>query len=229
LIFTCEHAHYQVPRAALPFFTASAITLKSHRGYDAGALKIAHHLSKEFRAPLIAGQYSRLVVDLNRSADLPEVHSKFLNCPNSVCADLIRAIHVPFRQHTSNVIRRSLSLKRQVLHLSVHSFTPVINGKRRKPCDIGILFDPSRTIEKTFSLELKRTLKRELPSLHCRFNYPYKGTSDGHTTALRQQFSGQVYAGIELEFNQAWIKRNINSGTLKAKLQSISRAIRASL
>jgi hypothetical protein len=36
-----------------------------------------------------------------------------------------------------------------------------------------------------------------------RRNYPYRGQSDGLTTALRRQF-GARYLGIELEINQRW-------------------------
>ena len=37
--------------------------------------------------------------------------------------------------------------------------------------------------------------------MKVRFNYPYKGTSDGLTTTLRKKF-GPRYVGIEIEINQ---------------------------
>jgi hypothetical protein len=37
--------------------------------------------------------------------------------------------------------------------------------------------------------------------MKVRFNYPYKGTSDGLTTTLRKKF-GPQYVGIEIEINQ---------------------------
>jgi hypothetical protein len=35
-----------------------------------------------------------------------------------------------------------------------------------------------------------------------RRNYPYRGWSDGLTTALRRRFAERAYVGIELEVNQ---------------------------
>ena len=38
--------------------------------------------------------------------------------------------------------------------------------------------------------------------LTVRFNYPYRGTSDGLTTAMRVRLPPVAYAGIEIEINQ---------------------------
>ena len=60
-------------------------------------------------------------------------------------------------------------------------------------------------------------------------NYPYTGTSDGHTTALRGKFPQTRYAGLEFEFNQAWIKRNEKRGSLEAKIRAVEKAIQLAL
>ena len=87
-----------------------------------------------------------------------------------------------------------------IVHLGIHSFTPVLNGKVRNT-DIGILYDPSRPQERAYAQVIKSEIKRLYPTMKVRFNYPYKGTTDGLTTTLRKKF-GQRYVGIEIEINQ---------------------------
>ncbi|MBO5532968.1 MAG: N-formylglutamate amidohydrolase [Fibrobacter sp.] len=88
----------------------------------------------------------------------------------------------------------------EIIHLGIHSFTPELNGKVRN-ADIGILYDPSRPQECELAQVIKAEIKRLYPAMKVRFNYPYKGTSDGLTTTLRKKF-GSRYAGIEIEINQ---------------------------
>jgi predicted N-formylglutamate amidohydrolase len=92
---------------------------------------------------------------------------------------------------------------RAVLHLSCHSFTPVLDGKERQ-AEIGLLYDPARNSEAAFSHELRKRLKFSLPGWRIRMNYPYRGTSDGVTSWLRESLSNEVYTGIEIELNQAF-------------------------
>ena len=87
-----------------------------------------------------------------------------------------------------------------IVHLGIHSFTPVLNGKPRNT-DIGILYDPARPLERKYAQVIKDEIKRLHPHMKVRFNYPYKGTSDGLTTSLRKKF-GPHYVGIEIEINQ---------------------------
>lgn len=100
------------------------------------------------------------------------------------------------------VTSKSGGASSSVLHLSVHSFTPVWKGTLRK-ADIGLLFDPSRALETALVRELRALLGRALPELRVRANYPYRGTSDGLTTIMRRKTDPTRYAGIELELNQA--------------------------
>jgi predicted N-formylglutamate amidohydrolase len=88
-----------------------------------------------------------------------------------------------------------------VIHISCHSFTPVL-GKVERKMDLGILYDPRRALEKAFADTLRRELC-EQTAMRVRCNAPYRGVSDGHVTALRQLFSRDQYVGIELEVNQS--------------------------
>ena len=89
-----------------------------------------------------------------------------------------------------------------MFHLSVHSFTPVMEGVERD-ADIGILYDPSRPLAVRWAAAWESALQSLAPAWRVRHNYPYLGTDDGHTTELRAVFGPDSYVGIELEINQA--------------------------
>jgi predicted N-formylglutamate amidohydrolase len=87
-----------------------------------------------------------------------------------------------------------------VIHLSFHSFTPVLNGETRKT-EIGILFDPASTVEQEFAEVWKASIEEKVDdNWRVKFNYPYKGTDDGLTTYFRGKYK-KNYAGLELEVN----------------------------
>jgi predicted N-formylglutamate amidohydrolase len=90
---------------------------------------------------------------------------------------------------------------RAVLHVSSHSFTPVLHGEVRN-CDLGFLYDPARPGEVRFIDAWYGAVRAAAPELVLRRNYPYRGTSDGLVTHLRRRHADRAYAGVELELNQ---------------------------
>ncbi|MDD5941447.1 N-formylglutamate amidohydrolase [Fibrobacter sp.] len=109
------------------------------------------------------------------------------------------------RIHKNKVGELAEPPQAEIVHLGIHSFTPVLNGKVRNT-DIGILYDPTRPQERAYANVIKDEIKRLYPAMKVRFNYPYKGTSDGLTTTLRKKFDPQ-YVGIEIEINQKFFQR----------------------
>ncbi len=201
LVLTCEHGGHQIPSEYKHLFSDSKEILKTHRGWDPGALELARHFSRTFAVSLFSETRSRLLIELNRSLHHPKLFSSF----SGVLTDdekqrLIDEIYFPYRSQVIQQIER-LSANHRVIHISVHSFTPVLDGKTRRT-EIGLLFDPRRPLESKVCATWKKQLKQNAGELAVHFNLPYRGTSDGFTTALRQQFSDRVYAGIELEVNQ---------------------------
>lgn len=199
-MLTCEHGGNRVPRALRREFKGWAGLLRTHRGWDPGALELARDLSRELGAPLVASETSRLVIDLNRSLDNQEVFS--LRTPARARESLVRSHYRPFRDKALSLM---LDAKAPVLHISVHSFTPVRRGVRRR-VDIGLLFDPKRPAEARFCRQWRAALTRSRPRWTVRMNEPYRGDSDGHTTALRACFTPDRYVGIELEVNQRLVR-----------------------
>ena len=88
-----------------------------------------------------------------------------------------------------------------MIHISSHSFTPVLHGKVRQ-ADAGLLYDPRRRGEVELCALWKEALLALAPDLRVRRNYPYAGSGDGLTSYLRRRFAPDAYVGIELEVNQ---------------------------
>jgi len=213
LILTCEHASNKLPAAfkkAVP-----AKVLETHRAYDIGACAVFSKLVK-FAKPEFhcEGKFSRLFVDLNRTITNKSAFSDYYKqlekrdpATSAKMKAQASAYWKEYRENIEKFVSKNIGSLRQaqrpeaaIVHLGIHSFTPVLNGKTRN-ADIGILYDPSRPAECALAQVIKDEIKRLYPQMRVRFNYPYKGTSDGLTTTLRKKF-GPQYAGLEIEINQ---------------------------
>jgi predicted N-formylglutamate amidohydrolase len=197
IIITCEHASNAVPAKWRGAFLGSGI-LKTHRAWDPGAALLARELAVAVKAPAFFGEITRLLVDLNRSQTHRKVFSEFT--PEDARDELLQRYWRPYREQVGKAIQHALT-RGPVLHLSVHSFTPVLDGETRN-AEIGLLYDPARRNEREFCTAWRHELRAALPATRVRMNYPYRGTSDGCTTAMRKRI-GARYAGMELEINQA--------------------------
>lgn len=202
LVLSCEHATPHVPREWSQLFEGEEKTLLSHRGWDPGTLELGRFLAGELGVLLSAGRVSRLLVELNRSLHHRQLFSRFCD-PLSASAKsrLIRKYWSPYREEVCGRIESAVAAGKRVLHVSLHSFTAVLHGEVRT-ADLGLLYDPRRQLEAQISRSWQRLFREADPGLKVRRNYPYRGISDGLTTALRGRFPDAVYAGLELEMNQ---------------------------
>lgn len=198
-LITCEHASCEIPSEFKAAFRGHRQVLRSHRGYDPHSIEMASALATRLDCRLIQGTVSRLLVELNRSLDHRALFSEFTRVlGESERAQLLNEYYFPYRAAVEQEIRSQIQKRRTVLHLSVHTFTPIMNGKPRI-ADVGLLFDPSREQESALIRGWKRAISKHVPELRTRRNYPYYGRSDGLTTALRSKFPDTEYLGIEVE------------------------------
>lgn len=205
LVFSCEHGGNTIPQAYQHLFLNATAALNSHRGIDYGSLDLYN-----FCRPLSDfsrfNTVSRLLIELNRSKHHSNLFSEFTTSLNEQDKSrLITGIYDAYRNEIENEILKFIRAGLKVLHISFHSFTPILNNEIRN-ADIGILYDPSRNSEKIISSKLKQNLAADLSDFNIRFNYPYLGNADGFTTFLRKKFH-KNYNGIELEINQKFINK----------------------
>lgn len=205
ILITCEHAVNHVPEPWRHLFIGREEVLLSHRAYDPGALTIANGLAVATAAPLFAADITRLLVDHNRSPHHRDLWSEFSRPLSTEQKQALLAdYYQPYRQAVGRWIQAHHDLGNTVVHLSVHSFTPVLHGQERR-VDIGVLYDPRRTVDTCFGRAWRAKLATRLPDLRIRLNSPYRGRNDCHMSGYRKRFKSADYLSIELEINQALV------------------------
>lgn len=201
LVLSCEHASNAVPRAYARLFRGHASVLASHRGYDLGARDVAVALARATGAPLFAGEVTRLLVDVNRTPGHAALFSEWSRAlPDAERHALLARYHAPHWRRVRAAVRARGG--RRVVHVGVHSFTPVWHGVPRE-IDVGLLYDPARPAEAEFCARWAAWLRRADPRLRVRRNAPYRGVSNCLPTALRRELPAARYLGLELELSQA--------------------------
>jgi predicted N-formylglutamate amidohydrolase len=211
VVVTCEHGGNRIPSRYRDLFAGHEAVLKTHRGYDPGALALARELAQRLAAPCFVSTTSRLLIDLNRSLRHPKLYSEATrNAPLTVRREIRDVHYLPYRAeveaHVADAVGRGL----RVLHVSSHSFTPVLDGVVRN-ADVGLLYDPRRPGETALCHRWQDALEAHMPGLKVRRNYPYTGRSDGFTAYLRRRFDAGDYLGVELEINQQDLRHGGNS------------------
>ncbi|TVQ61335.1 MAG: N-formylglutamate amidohydrolase [Phycisphaerales bacterium] len=206
IVLSCEHAGRDVPPEYRPRFRGAGETLRSHRGWDPGSLGIALQLAANLGAPLHVTTATRLLVDPNRSEDQPDLFSEFTRglgeCDR---AEILARYHTPHRAGVERTIRAHTDAGRRVLHVGVHTCVDELHNQRRE-LDCAFLFDPARAHEHELCARWRDALLAAHPAIRAPFNRPYLGTDDGLTTALRARLPAPLYAGIELEARQGYVR-----------------------
>ncbi len=207
LIFTCEHASNDIPEEYKKHFKGKKAILESHRGYDWGTEHLGKVLSKTFKAPVVFGKFSRLLIDLNRSEGhktaLSEMTRDLLATEHEIIKE---TYHRPHWKKVKSIIDEQIKKGKTVVHIGIHSFTPSLNGVVRTT-DLGLCYDSRRKTEMKLALEWQESLRTH-GKLRVRRNYPYSGQYDGLTSSFRKVYSEKKYRGFEIEINQALVQKS---------------------
>lgn len=222
LVLSCEHAVNTVPSSYRHLFDTHESILQTHQGIDLGAVEIANHLRGLFNCSYSQATVTRLLIDCNRSLTHSRCFSKFTKklSPEQKQA-LVDLYYLPHRNTTAKLIQDHIDNGSQVLHLSIHSFTPILNGVTRN-AGIGLLYDHDRHAEKEVARMWRSLLVQETPNYRVRMNYPYHGNTDALTTSLRKCHSEHDYLGFEVECNQALLD---NSDSINAVANVLSSSL----
>ncbi|WP_339916683.1 N-formylglutamate amidohydrolase [Yeosuana marina] len=216
LVLTCEHGGNHIPEMFKLYFKNNLDILETHKGYDLGSFDVFNTL-KPLSTYSMFSKTSRLLIELNRSLHHKSLFSEYSkSLSKTEKENLVDTYYLPYRNEVETIIKNLIESKENVLHISIHSFTPILNTTERY-CDIGLLYDSSNSKERLFCKQLKTGINILKPNLNVRYNYPYLGKADGFTTYLRKQFP-ENYLGIELEINQKFSKNNIVNLTIKETL-----------
>ncbi len=184
LFLVCDHASNFVPRA-LQGLGLDPAYLSLHIAYDIGAAAVTRRLAASLDAPAVLSHFSRLVVDPNRPLDdatsIPAV-SDAIPVPGNRGLSVgarearIATFFRPYHRAIETTLQRRLGRGALPIFVSVHSFTPMLEGARR-PWDIGVLWDHGNRVARPLIEALGRR------GLTVGDNEPYSGTiAFGFTT-----------------------------------------------
>ena len=199
-LLICDHAGRRIPRR-LDDLGLEPEALNRHIAWDIGAAELACRLADLLGAELVMQVYSRLVADCNRApsaTDIAPETSDHIAIPGNVgisAAELaarIEAIHAPYHAAIAAALDRR-GTERPVL-VSIHSFTPAMNGFQR-PWQVGVLHSrDSRASERALA-----ALGR-VDGLVVGDNQPYAMDGIDYTVPRHAKARGLDY--LELEIRQ---------------------------
>jgi len=156
-----DHAGNAIP-ASLGSLGLGAADLARHIAWDIGVDGLGPNLAAALDAVFIRQTYSRLVVDCNRDPGawdaMPEVSDGTPIPGNAALTDdaraaRIAAIHEPYQAAIAAELDRRHTSGMDTVIVSLHSFTPSMNGKDR-PWQIGVLYGGGNTVFAKAVLEL---------------------------------------------------------------------------
>ncbi|MBZ0216689.1 MAG: N-formylglutamate amidohydrolase [Fimbriimonadaceae bacterium] len=200
-LIVCEHASHFIP-PNLNNLGLDGDVLKSHIAWDPGALSVAAKISVALDAPLVAQRVSRLVYDCNRPLEaesaIPAKSERYQIPGNIGLTDASRrarheTFYLPFRDKLTGCLQQKIDSGYAPALVTVHSFTPVYQGRRRD-VEIGVLHDADSRLADSF---LKIT-EPDAPFI-IRRNEPY-GPADGvtHTLAAHAMPRGLLNVMFEI-------------------------------
>ncbi|MBJ26818.1 MAG: N-formylglutamate amidohydrolase [Rhodospirillaceae bacterium] len=205
---TCDHASNLVPKH-MNNLGITSTEMNRHIGWDIGALGVAKELSKILDARLISGNYSRLIVDLNRPTSSPTFIPKTadgtpipanINISEKEKKERTIFFHKEYHLNIEKWLDRLILEGVIPVIIAIHSFTPVFQNFRR-PWHIGLLYEH----DQRFVLPLRNELLLRNSNLIIGDNQPYaiRGPSD-FTIPVHGQARGLPH--IEIEVRQDLIE-----------------------
>ena len=223
LVLTCEHASSAVPDE----YADLGLTreqLHDHIGWDIGAAAVTAELNRWLGAPAVLSAASRLLVDCNRDlhdADLIPHASHGLAIPGNAELDAAERDRrlARFYDPYHAAIDTELAGRSDILLLSVHSFTPELNGCAR-PFDVGVLFDGFEDV----AGRLARAIAAS--GFAVRMNEPYSAL-DGLIFSARSHGRRHGVRYLEIEINNRLLRTDASACAIAARLAESIAAIQA--
>jgi predicted N-formylglutamate amidohydrolase len=200
IMLVCDHAGCRFPKS-LGDMGLDPFARRCHLAIDIGAGSLTESLASSLGITAVLAQYSRLIVDLNRQLMDP---GAFLEYGDGILvpgnrnlhqADKDRradAIYWPYHHAVDEQIKRLKAVGPPPAFISVHSFTPVLNGEARS-WQVGILWDKDQRLSDIFIDEFRAA------GYLTGDNEPYSGkapqdfTIDHHAETI-----GLPHVGIEI-------------------------------
>lgn len=198
-----DHASARIPRR-LEELGLPPSQLQRHIAWDIGALAVAQDVAETLDAPLVAQNYSRLVIDCNRdpriATSIPTVSESTQIPGNEGLTDAHklarrRAIFDPYHERISALLDERAAAGRPTILVAQHSMTDIFKGVRRE-MHAAVLYNRDRR----FAELVLEGLRRE-PSLTIGDNQPYF-VSDETDYTIPRHGEARALPHVEIEIRQ---------------------------
>jgi predicted N-formylglutamate amidohydrolase len=206
-VIVVDHAGARIPRS-LEKLGLDDAELVRHIAWDIGALGLARRMSALLDAPLVAQNYSRLVIDCNRDprveTSIPRA-SEYVAVPGNF--DLGEAeiaarraeIFAPYHAHIRALLDDRHAAGRRTILVAQHTMTDVYKGVSR-PMHGAVLYNRDRR----FAGRVLEMLRRER-ELTFADNEPYF-VSDETDYTIPQHGEGRGLPHVEIEIRQDLVR-----------------------
>lgn len=202
-VIVVDHASHRIPRR-LGTLGLPASELERHIAWDIGALAVARRTAAALDAPLIAQNYSRLVIDCNRDPKVPtSIPPLSESTPIPGNLDLSEAeIHArrveifePYHHQVRTLLDERLAAGRPTILVAQHSMTNIYKGVRRE-MHAAVLYNRDRRFA---GLVLDGL--RDEPGLIIGDNQPYF-VSDDTDYSVPKHGEARGLPHVEIEIRQ---------------------------
>lgn len=200
-VIAVDHASQRIPKCLATLGLAQS-DLERHIAWDIGALVVAQSVSAALDAPLVAQNYSRLVIDCNRRpgdpTSIPTISESTLipgnvDLPAEQVNARQREVFEPYHQHLSALLEERAAAGRRTILIVQHSMTNVFKGVRRE-MHAAVLYNR----DPRFGGCLLEALRSE-PGLIVGDNEPYSGKEQiGYTLPHHGESRGIPHVEIEI-------------------------------
>jgi predicted N-formylglutamate amidohydrolase len=202
-VILVDHAGARIPRR-LNNLGLPASELQRHIAWDIGALSVARQMAAALDAPLLAQNYSRLVIDCNRdpkvASSIPPL-SEAVEIPGNVNlseAEIVaRRVEIfePYHERVRALLDQRAADKKTTIVVAQHTMTDVYKGERR-PMHAAVLYNRDRR----FAGLVLDALRRDR-ALHIADNQPYF-VSDETDYTIPQHGEARGLPHVEIEIRQ---------------------------
>ena len=145
-LITCDHAANTVPDfVAGGDLGLDPADMARHIAFDIGAAALSIALGEALDSPVICSNFSRLVIDPNRGADDPTLLMKLYDGTiipanrHTGEAELQARMDACYRPYHAQLAKMAARQNDTVI-CSVHSFTPQLKGRPKRPWHVGVLY-----------------------------------------------------------------------------------------
>jgi predicted N-formylglutamate amidohydrolase len=202
-IVVADHAGARIPRR-LANLGLPAAELQRHIAWDIGALGVARRVAAAIDAPLVAQNYSRLVIDCNRdpqvATSIPHISETSeipgnMNLSSAEIAARREEIFDPYHRRIRELVDERIAAGRPTILVAQHTMTDIYKGVRRD-MHAAILYNRDRR----FAGIVLEMLRREA-DLFIADNEPYF-VSDETDYTVPHHAEARSLPYVEIEIRQ---------------------------